>query len=154
MVLKRGDMWSAYDQADLFFVTTNALLTRDLRLVMGAGMARQALGRFPDLDWRWGYRLYSLYRDDYDAYRLPWYGVLWPREGEKLGAFQTKLSPRQRAKPELITKATYLLALYARKYPEKRILLNFPGIGLGGLQEAEVLPILQVLPDNVEVWRR
>jgi hypothetical protein len=154
VVIRQGDMWSAYDEADLFFVTTNALLTPHLRLVMGAGMARQALERFPDLDWWWGYRLYSLYREDYDAYRLPWYGVLWPREGERLGAFQTKLSPRQRAKPELIAKATYLLSLYARKYPHKRIHLNFPGIGLGGLQEEEVLSILQTLPDNVEVWKR
>lgn len=50
MRLARGDMWSAYDGADLFLVTTNGVVTRDGKLVMGAGIARQARDRFPGLD--------------------------------------------------------------------------------------------------------
>ena len=43
MQLARGDMWSAYDGADLFLVTTNSVVTHDGKLVMGAGIARGRL---------------------------------------------------------------------------------------------------------------
>ncbi len=47
MKLAQGDMWSVYDQADLFLVTTNGVVTRYGKLVMGAGIARQTKERFP-----------------------------------------------------------------------------------------------------------
>jgi hypothetical protein len=33
-----------------------------------------------------------------------------------------------------------------------KIAMNFPGIGWGGLNRLEVLPIISSLPDNVEIW--
>jgi len=42
MRLEQGDMWSVYDRADLFLVTTNSTLTKSGKLVMSAGIARQA----------------------------------------------------------------------------------------------------------------
>lgn len=154
MVLRQGDMWAAYGEADVFLVTTNATLTRDYRLVMGAGIAKEALRRHPGLDWVWGYRLYSLYQAVYDAERLPVYGVLWPTKGEKLAAFQTKRYWKDKADPDLIANAAWRLRLVAEQHPDKRFHLNFPGIGLGGLHPEEVQPTLAMLPDNVVVWRR
>jgi hypothetical protein len=37
-----GDMWTAYQSADLFLITTNATITARGALVMGRGIARQA----------------------------------------------------------------------------------------------------------------
>ncbi len=45
-----GNMWTAYEPADLFLITTNSTIRRDGALVMGRGIARQAKERFPDLD--------------------------------------------------------------------------------------------------------
>lgn len=154
MVLREGDMWSAYGEADVFLVTTNAVLTRDHRLVMGAGIAKEALRRHPGLDRVWGDRLLSLFEAVYDAGRLPVYGVLWPTKGEKLAAFQTKRHWKDKADPDLIANAAGQLRRVAERFPDKSFHLNFPGIGLGGLKEEDVLPLLESLPDNVVVWKR
>jgi hypothetical protein len=46
---QQGDMWSAYNRANLFLVTTNSTLKRNNALVMGRGIARQARDRFPGI---------------------------------------------------------------------------------------------------------
>ncbi|MCO5205659.1 MAG: hypothetical protein M9928_11545, partial [Anaerolineae bacterium] len=46
---RQGDMWSAWDSADLFVITTNSTLRADGALVMGRGIARQARNRFPGI---------------------------------------------------------------------------------------------------------
>ena len=83
MKLAQGDMWSVFDQADLFLVTTNHVVMGDGKLVMGAGIAKQARDRFPGLDAALGQAAL--------ATGTP-YGLLisprWPKA--KLGAFQTK----------------------------------------------------------------
>ncbi len=38
--------------------------------------------------------------------------------------------------------------------PHITVALNFPGIGYGGLNRNEVLPIISILPDNVEIWEK
>lgn len=43
-------MWTAYDDADLFLITTNSTLKKNGVLVMGRGIARQACDRCPGLD--------------------------------------------------------------------------------------------------------
>lgn len=43
-------MWSAYDDADLFLITTNSTLKKNGALLMGRGIARQARDLFPGLD--------------------------------------------------------------------------------------------------------
>ena len=45
-----GNMWDAYGECDLFCITTNSTLTNDDRLIMGGGIAREALDRFPGID--------------------------------------------------------------------------------------------------------
>jgi hypothetical protein len=51
---KRGDMWSAWDSADLFVITTNSTLRLgDKNLVMGRGIALQAKSAFPALPQHW-----------------------------------------------------------------------------------------------------
>lgn len=69
MRLAQGNIWSVFEQADLFLVTTNATLNRQGALVMGAGIARQARDRFPGLDQKLGKAV---------AFIGSHYGVLFP----------------------------------------------------------------------------
>jgi hypothetical protein len=145
MRLSQGDMWSVFEQADLFLVTTNHVVTRDDKLVMGAGIARQALDRFPDLDKALGKAVL--------AAGTP-YGLLvsprWPEA--KLGAFQTKGEWKAGASPALINFSTHMLLEWCEEHPTAQVHLNMPGVGLGGLPLEVVLPILEPLLDTVNVW--
>ena len=148
-----GDMWTAYETAGLFLVTTNSTLTADGRLVMGwiiiqLGMARQARERFPSLDAALGAQIQTICGSQ------GFYGLLisrrWP--AAKLAAFQVKHHWQRPADLSLITRSVTALTWWARYHGDCAIHLNFPGIGNGGLARTAVLPLLTSLPDNVTIW--
>jgi len=144
---KLGDMWSVWEESDLFLVTTNGSLKRDGALVMGRGIAREALDRFPGLDLVLGKAIGRSGRE---------YGLLvsprWP--AAKLGAFQVKLRYWDDATPELIRLSTEMLLEWLEEHPDARVDLNFPGIGYGRLSPDVVRPIIEVLPPNVYIWQK
>lgn len=143
-----GNMWNEWDNSDLFLVTTNSFIKKNKELTMGRGIAKE-MAEFDDqtpiyfgreiLDYGHHMRVYGLF--------VP---SLWPIRKE--GAFQTKIHWHDRAEAEIISVSTKMLNQWAFTHPDKRIDLNFPGIGYGGLDRFEVLPIIQQLPDNVHIW--
>ncbi len=148
-----GDMWSAYDAADLFLITTNSTVKADGRLVMGwtiiqLGMARQARDRFPGLDAALGAQIQTVCGNQ------GVYGLLisrrWP--AAKVAAFQVKYHWQRPADLSLITRSATALTWWARYHADCAIHLNFPGIGNGGLTRTAVLPLLDPLPENVTIW--
>lgn len=148
MILKTGDMWSAWDKVDLFLITTNATVTKNQCLVMGRGIAGEARARFPGLDMMLGGEI---------RYVAGWrYGLLvssqWPEK--KLGCFQVKVDWRDKADMELIGLSAAMLCRWCEKHPKATVALNFPGIGNGRLAREDVLPLLAELPDAVEIWER
>lgn len=145
MRLAEGDMWSAYDQADLFLVTTNSVLNRYGALVMGAGIARQARERFPELDAALGNAVVQV-GDTYGLIVSP----RWPTA--KLGGFQTKVRWHDPSSLELINFSASKLVAWCKAHPTARVHLNMPGVGHGRLSREQVLPILEPLPDTVTVW--
>ncbi len=149
MVFRRGDMFAS--KADLILFTSNGVLRNDKGLVMGAGAALQALKMFPGADKVFG----KMLLDHHVKYSDTRYGVfIHPTlESPALGAFQVKYEFYQRADIDLIAYSTGMLSAMAQmEWKGKTISLNFPGIGLGGLRRVDVLPIIQSLPDNVQVW--
>ncbi len=74
---QKGDMWSAYPEADLFLITTNSTLQPGNILVMGRGIAKQARERFPGLNKALGQQIAQT------CGRSGQYGLLisprWPR---------------------------------------------------------------------------
>jgi len=138
-----GDMWDAYGSCKRFFVTANSYL-RDGRLVMGAGMARQARERFEhlnvDLEKHAGQKVSHL--SEYNLRVLDY----------KLGLFQTKTHPNKDSELGLISDSVSALKRYAEP-TSGRVHLNFPGIGCGNLDVEDVKPVLGRLPGNVHVWR-
>ena len=148
MILRKGDMWSVYDDADLFVITTNSSLTNDRRLVMGAGIAREARDRFPGLDVAMGACVYEYYGD------LGKYGFItsprWPRS--KIAAFQVKRHWSGIAEIELIKVSAIKLQMWCACHPKAKVHLNFPGIGNGRLRREDVMKHIVTLPDSVSVW--
>lgn len=153
MQLARGDMWSAFEDADLFLITTNSVVNRHGALVMGAGIVRQARERYPGLDAALGSAVLQA-GDRYGLLVSPRWFI--PPDGSgptaKLGAFQTKVHWREDSSPELIAFSTGKLLAWCREHPAAQVHLNLPGVGLGGLSREQVLPVLASLPDSVTVW--
>ena len=145
MQLATGDMWSVFEQADLFLITTNGILNAHGALVMGAGIARQARDLFPGLEQRFG-KAVSSYG--------PRYGILFPNAWpeDKLGAFQTRQHWREGGDVKLIELARDKLSVWCQLYPTCQVYLNMPGVGLGGLKREVVLPLFSQLPDTVTLW--
>lgn len=120
---RRGDMWTAYDEADLFLITTNSTIHNGA-LVMGRGVARQARNRFPGLDEALGRQILNT------CEHLGQYGLLvssrWP--AAKLGAFQVKTHYDKPASLALIQHSTAALQAWCAAHPTAQVCLNFPGI--------------------------
>jgi hypothetical protein len=145
VILTKGDMWSAYDKADWFCITTNATINAKGELVMGRGIALEAKKKYPDLPGAFAKELLRR-----GAVLRP-YGLLVLTYG-KIIAFQVKYGWWEKANLDLIRFSTEKLNQYALEHREKSFHLNFPGIGNGQLAREDVLPIIQQLPDNVTVW--
>lgn len=147
MILRNGDMWSAYADTDLFLITTNSYVYAG-KLVMGAGIAEQARSRFPQLPQVLAQAIAAKGKVN-DVYGLL-VSPRWP--AAKIGCFQTKIglgpSPLW-----LIEHSTALLRLWCSEHPTATVCLNFPGIGCGKLDEAQVRPIMEQLPDQVQLWK-
>ena len=142
-------MWRSFTHTDGFCITTNSYIRKDGELVMGAGIALQAKKIFDDLPLALGRKIEN------KCGHLGIYGTLPSnrKEIDKMVAFQVKTHFKNRADFDLIQKSASQLSTIATKYPNKRLDLNFPGIGRGGRSVKEVKPLLKPLPDNVHVWR-
>lgn len=151
---ERGDLWSAFGSTDLFCFTANSILRGDGRLVMGAGVARQARDRMPGLDRRLGARIRELGAAG-AVYGLVIIEAETRGRSDRmplLGALQTKVHFRDPSPLDLVVLSVRELAAWMHSHPGRRVDLPFPGIGLGGLDPAHVRPILDVLPPTAHVW--
>lgn len=152
----RGNLWDEIGVADVVLVTTNSVVMHynrpnspNCELVMGAGSAREARERYPNLPHALG-RLIALKGE-----HLGVYGVIIPPPvgvDPLVGAFQTKVHWKKPSELSVIEYSTFMLFGVAKKY--RRVALPFPGINHGKLTRDEVLPLLSDLPDNVIIYER
>ena len=153
MKLCKGDMFKS-GAADVIVFTGNSTIRRNGCLVMGRGAALEAQMRFYGCSREFGRLLYIYNLHNYPRKNVS-YGVLVhsTQVNPALALFQVKERWHDDAKLELIKNSTNMLDNLAKSiWKDKRIALNFPGIGYGRLRRKDVLPIIQSLPDNVEVW--
>ncbi len=150
----KGDIWDAYQDADLFCFTTNAVINGRKELVMSAGMALQVAMRYKGIARAIGSTLIQRYSPVNSI--CPDYHLLvserWP--DAKLACFQSKRAWWSSSDLRLVEASAEALADWATQRPEARIVLNFPAVGRGGFPQANVMPVLECLPDNVTIWRR
>lgn len=145
---RRGDMWTAYEPADLFLITANSTIRQGGALVLGRGIALQARKRFPSIERVLGKEIRQRFGILGAYYLLV--SPRWP--AAKLGLFQVKRHYSQPASLELIRRSTAALRDWCANHPDARAHLNFPGTGYGGLSRESVLPLIAQLPSQVTVW--
>lgn len=141
----KGDMWNVFGKVDLFCITTNSFLKKNGEAVMGAGIAKQAAERYPELP-----RILGAYLTDRHLGR---YALITTElQGQELGFFQVKTHWRDKADLSLITLATSRILTYCYLYPTHTVALNYPGIGNGHLLVEQVKPIIDILPSTVRIY--
>ncbi len=157
MRLQQGDIWTALeDPRAVICVPANSFIRKNGELTMGAGFALAAAQHYPHLARQAGFAL------GFSGLHLRRFGFRIVTNSPKtdgkptyVGLFQTKLHFKDPSSVDLIAESTDQLRQYALKGKHHTVLhLPFPGVGLGGLAEAEVMPILEDLPDNVVIWTR
>lgn len=145
---------------DIVIFTANNVITKDGKLVMGAGAAKACLDAFPGVD-KQIVKAMKFLPDKRNfgfistSTRLV-KGLIDKNVSRFVGAFQTKRSYREPSTIEIIKNSVKILkkhATYGFELSSWIYHMNFPGIGLGGLREDEVLPIIGELPDNVFVYK-
>jgi len=149
MIIRIGNMWKEYEESDFFCITTNSYIRKNGALAMGRGVALEAKNRFPKLPFIFGKRIKHMS----EYYLIDSFENKLLEEKTRIMAFQVKTHYLDNAEHELIRKSTEELAKLAKTFSKKRFDLNFPGIGYGRLTEKEVLPIIETLPDNVNIWK-
>lgn len=156
MIIYHGDMWNrcCFGNNTIPIATTNSYISLHGEVVMGRGAAKEAKERFP-----WFPRvLAQMISSGTKQGHLGKYGFILCFEkigaAITIGAFQVKRHFRSKAEPDLIVTSTEMLAYYAQAHPAIAFIMNFPGIGFGGLSEKDVMPLISHLPDNVIVCKK
>lgn len=149
MILEKGNMWSVFFDTDVFMITTNPIRRKDGAVVMGRGIALEAKNRYPTLPYDFGIQLDTLH-PEIDYFNT---GFIGKYEETPIWWFMVKDHWASKARLDIIERSVLEVA-HVWKWDNKRIDLNFPGIGNGGLSKEEVLPIISELPDNVHVWEK
>lgn len=155
MILEKGNMWDMFGKTDLFLITTNPIINKQGKIVMGRGIAKEAATRFPDLPKRMAQQI-----QDWDGEYGPYppnsdviYGPAF--DGQIMGYFHVKSHWRLPAELTIIGDSLMELVYrwQAHKYYE-RIDINFPGIGNGKLDREPVLKLLEeyLTSDAYHVW--
>lgn len=132
----------------LLLAPGNGVVRRDGLLTMGAGAAKVLAQAYPHLPRIFG----RMARGTPNMGGWYLYGLLALEvvPGLSAGLFQTKGNWRNQADSSLIAYSARKLAEWLRNNPGLETHLAFPGVGLGGLEEGEVLevlePILRDLP--------
>lgn len=123
-------------------IPTNGVV-RNGKLVMGAGVAKDAKTKYPLLPEIFG-------RGVEEKGNIPIFAA--PAVGECIFSFPTKNHYNNDSDINLITNSAAILAMKAMKYSECDFVMPRPGVGLGNLSWDEVrVSLLTLLPDNVYV---
>lgn len=129
-----GDIWDAHKDSWVC-ITTNGMLKQDGTAVMGAGIAKEAADRFPDLPRRLGENI-SKYGNRLFIYR-----------DIRIITFPTKHDWKDKSDLELIRKSCRELMEVAHKFGIERISLPKPGCSNGGLSWDDVRPAIEPILD-------
>lgn len=145
-----ADLFAPQSGRYVLTATTNGAATN--RLIMGAGAARELLTRFPglDADAAMAIRNTGMLHGDFWQYGF----VVVENHPHPIGLFQTKYDWSGKSDLKLIEYSCAKLCEWLCWNPGWNIRMNYPGIGLGGLHERQVWPLLQDLPESVTICKR
>jgi hypothetical protein len=147
MILEKGNMWDVFHDTDIFMITTNPIRRTDGAVVMGRGIALEAKTKFPQLPYDFGKELDNLHPEIDQAY----VGQIGVYNKTPIWFFMVKSHWKDNADLGIIGSSCFYLK-NGFAFGDKRIDLNFPGIGNGHLPRDSVLYLLEDLPDNIHIW--
>lgn len=127
------DIWDVHDGGAIAVIPTNGVVRNDGRLVMGAGLAKQAADRFPALAAMAGHMVAK------DGNTVLYF------HRERLVTFPTKEHYQEPSTLDLIERSARALnAFMSEKVIPPSLLVFIPqvGCGLGGLSWVDVKPVL------------
>lgn len=134
MIEISGNIWNSNSQFKC--ITTNGVLKKDESLVMGKGIALDALNRFPKLAIELGYLVKNFGNNPYIFFE---YGLF---------SFPTKNHWKDNSDIKLIERSCSVIAAFSKIYDIKSIALPKPGCGNGNLLWSNVKPILEKYFDD------
>ena len=144
MEYKFGNLLLNLNNYNYILVTTNSFIKKDGTLVMGRGFAKQIKEQFDGIDRIFGNLISN------SCGHLSEYGLLFHG---KIGIFQVKYNYMDKADLNLVRNSTNKLYEIASKHSNFLFALNCPAIGNGKLDLSSIDPIINILPNNVHVWR-
>ncbi len=126
---------------NIILCTTNSIKRKDGTLVMGAGTAKTAAQKIPDLPKLIGNSIVA--KEDYHIRIFMEHSV---------GCIQTKRFWGDPSPIDLVENSLVRLCIIATAMPDLNFHLPRPGCGLGGLKWEDVKKLAEILPDNCFVW--
>lgn len=126
---RKGDLWDLMGIVDAICITTNGVRKKDGSLVMGAGIAKEAVCRFPGIQ-------YILGKKVLDGGNIP--HIAWEEAGTYIVSFPTKINWRLPSSLDLIRNSCLNLEVMANANKWENIALPRPGCGYGGLSWIDV----------------
>lgn len=133
MLTEIGNLWTI--EADARCITTNGIVKRDGTAVMGAGVAKQAVARYPGVDRVLGDFLSQV-------------GNHVHYLGKGLISFPTKHDWKNPSNIKLIERSAKELVDLTDTYQWQRVAMPPPGCGLGNLDWNDVKPVLDQYLDD------
>lgn len=145
LINNRLDYTKPWILPNVYLFTGNAVVRKDGALVMGRGAARQVRDSYKGIDLSFGALLST----------RPNISLAWISLSDKqhIGWFRVKNHWMSKARIELIAQSTAMLKVVADKRPNVTFHMNYPGIGNGGLAIEQVSKVLELLPDNVWIYK-
>ncbi len=139
---RTGEM---FDVQGIHIVTANSFISGDGTLVMnmGAGLAMKM--RYPEVS-----KIFGMMIKNYCGH-MGKYGLLLC--GNK-GILQTRCDLQGKMDPELIKYGLKILYAVSEGNHDLLFHLNHPGVSLNKISIAEIDNLLQLLPENVNIWDR
>jgi hypothetical protein len=127
-----------YNKDCLYVFSGNSYITKENKLVMGRGAAKQVRDLYPGIDERLAKSI-----DHLSVYGLVIY--------DNIAVLQVKRHFKDNADIDILRLSCSLIEDY---WPTNMpVFMNYPGIGNGGLSKGEVFPVIErELRDNVWVF--
>lgn len=141
MIEEQGNIWSA--KVDAIGITTNGIVKRDGRAVMGKGIALEAVKLYPGIDITLGHFLKNKGNVVHHIY-----SCVKSDRIENLVSFPTKHHWRDKSDIELIITSCKQLIELSNKMAWETIALPRPGCGNGGLKWPMVREIISDILDQ------
>jgi len=144
-LLDYGKPWAL---PDVYLFTGNPIRKYNGAIVMGRGAAKQVRDTYPRVQHQFG----ELIKDQPNALVLfaPVYGA---NSTQYIGWFKVKDHWQEPAKLSLVKASAARLDQIAAARPEMRFHINFPAVGNGKLVEQDIMPLINLMADNVIVYR-